>query len=191
MRISSYAMLAAVALTLTGYLASPCAEAVGQSTPVKVSIETENRQHAFHPGEQIVLLITVESAGDVEAELSSSSDTLDNKVSLTDATGNSPSLTAFGKKVTSVLGMLGPRRALRLRPGESKQISLDISQIYDVSRPGKYTVSISRFVRSPRGTAKSNPLTIVIRQKVVITRQKARPPDSAGARLSQSGSGRG
>jgi len=41
MRISSYAMLAAVALTPTGYLASPCAEAVGQSTPVKVSIDDE------------------------------------------------------------------------------------------------------------------------------------------------------
>ena len=180
MRISSYAMLAAVALT--GYLASPCAEAVGQSSPVKVSIETKKSQYTFHPGEQIVLLITVENTSDVEAELSSSSDTLDNKVSLTDATGNSPPLTAFGKKVTSVFGMLGPRRALRLRPGASKQVSLDISQMYDLSRPGKYTISISRFVRSPRGTAKSSPLTIVIRQKVVHTKQKARPPDSAGAR---------
>ena len=171
MRINSYAMLTAVAAILTVYLVS-CAEASGQSSPVKVSIQTKNGQHTFRSGEQIVLLITLKNTGAGESALSSSSDSHDNKVSLTDVTGNTPPLTEFGKKATSPMGMPGPRRALRLQPGESKQISLDISQIYDLSRPGKYTVSISRFVRSPlRGDVTSNPLTIEIREKVV-TRQK-------------------
>ena len=172
MRISSHAMLAAVALALTGYLASPCAQAVGQASTVKVSIETKNRQHTFHPGEQIALVITVENTGNTEAELSRSCDTFDNKVSLTDSSGDSPPLTTFGKKVTSDFSNPCPRRALRLQPRASKQVNLDISQIYDLSRPDTYTVSISRFVRSPRGTAKSSPLTIVIRQKVVIKKRQ-------------------
>ena len=164
MRINSYAMLVAVAIILTGYLVSPCAEISGQALPVKVSIETKNRQHTFHPGEQIVVLITIKNTSDFESQLPSTSDVmLDNEVSLTDATGNSPPVTAFGKKLTSGMNRLGPRRTLRLQPGESKQISLDISQIYDLSLPGKYTLSISRFVRAPRGMVKSNPLKIVIR----------------------------
>jgi hypothetical protein len=160
---SSYTVLATVALTLIGYLASPCAEAVAQSSSVKVSIETKNRQYTFDAGEQIALMITVENTGDSEAELSRTCDMFDNEVSLTDSRGDSPPLTAFGKKATSVFGMPCPRRVLRLRPGASRQINLDISQMYDLSRPGKYTISISRFVRKPRGTAKSDPLMIVIR----------------------------
>jgi len=165
MRVTSYAMLAAATIILTGYLASPCAEAVAQSSPIKVSIETKNRQHTFDPGEQITLVITVENTGNIEAELSRSCDTLDNKVYLTDSSGNKPPMTVLGQKVTSVFDMSCPRRALRLRPGASKQINLDMSQMYDLSRPGNYTISISRFVRNPRGTVKSSPLTFVIWRK--------------------------
>ncbi len=163
----SCAILGAAALTLSGVLASPCVMAVGQSSPIEVSIEIKAHQHTFHPGEQIIPVITVENTSDSAAELPQTCvgldcDTLDNEISLTDASGHSPPMTALGKKITSVSN-LGPRRALRLQPGASKQVNLDISQMYDLSSAGKYTISISRFVRSPRGSAKSNPLKIVIR----------------------------
>lgn len=169
MRTNSYAKLAVAALTLTGYMATLGGQSVAQTSPVKVSIETNNSEDIFNAGEPIALVITVKNTGVVEAELSRSCDT-DNEVSLTDARGNPPPLTVLGKKVTSEFSNPCPRRALRLQPGESKQIRLDISQIYDLSRPGKYTISISRFVRKPRGTATSSPLTFVVRQKVVKTK---------------------
>jgi uncharacterized repeat protein (TIGR01451 family) len=140
-----------------------CSDAFGQSSPIKVSIETKNRQRSFNPGEQIILLITVKNTSKVPAKLSRSCDTIDNKAFLTDASGHSPPMTDVGKKLTSIFDMYCSRRVLPLRPGASKQVNLDISQIYDLSSPGKYTISISRFVRSPRGTATSSPLLIVVR----------------------------
>jgi uncharacterized repeat protein (TIGR01451 family) len=163
MMIGSYGIFAAAILASAGFLMSHATVAVAQSSPIKVSIETKDGKHLFNPGEQITLLITVKNTSKVTAELSSSCDTLDNEVSLTDESDNSPPMTALGKKITSVFSMSCPRRALRLPPGASQQINLDISQMYELSRSGKYTISISRFVRNPRGIAKSNSLTIVIR----------------------------
>ncbi len=167
MKISSYATLASFALAVICFQLVVCAGAVAQSSPIKVSIDTKNGQHTFKPGEQIILIITVENISDSAAALPQTCaaldcDTLDNEISLTDASGDSPPMTALGKKITSV-SSLGPRRALRLQPGASKQINLDVSQLYDLSSPGKYAISVSRFVRSPRGKAKSNSLTVVIR----------------------------
>jgi hypothetical protein len=162
MKVRFYAMFTAVALATTGFLSSPCAMTAGQSSSVQVSIEIKNRLRTFDPGEPVVLLITLQNTIDVTAELSRSCDTLDNVVELSDANGHSPPLTAVGQNFTSVFRMPCPRRALILRPGDRKQIDLDISKLYDLSRPGSYRISISRFVRSPRGTAKSSPLTIRI-----------------------------
>lgn len=163
MKISSYATFATFALAAIILLLVTSEEAAGQSSQIKVSVDTKESRHTFSIGEQIILVITVKNNGDSTAELSQSSDARDNQVSLTDASGHSLPMTALGKKITDVFNISGPRRALRLQPGASIQIELDISQIYDLSSPGDYAVSISRFVRRPRGTAKSSPLKFAIR----------------------------
>ncbi len=53
-------------------------------------------------------------------------------------------------------------RGLHVQPGGTGQIGADITRLYDLSRPGKYTVQVSRFDPDSRTTVKSNKVEIRI-----------------------------
>jgi hypothetical protein len=143
---------------------SRTAQSVAEQSPaVYLSIQPKDQQYIFKSGEQIVLIILLENSTDKMVEFPLTCESLDYKVSVVDGKGDTPPLTANGRRITSIFEMTCRRTTLRLQPRGNKQVSLNITQIFDLSRPGKYAITLTRYVRSPRGVVESTPLSIVIR----------------------------
>jgi hypothetical protein len=49
-----------------------------------------------------------------------------------------------------------------MKPGETRNDDLTISKLYDLSKPGKYTIQVSRFDEDTKGVVKSNTITVSV-----------------------------
>jgi len=47
-----------------------------------------------------------------------------------------------------------------IKPGETRNDDLTISKLYDLSKPGKYTIQVSRFDEDTKAVVKSNTITV-------------------------------
>jgi hypothetical protein len=47
-----------------------------------------------------------------------------------------------------------------MKPGETRNDDLTISKLYDLSKPGKYTIQVSRFDETAKAVVKSNTITV-------------------------------
>jgi hypothetical protein len=96
-------------------------------------------------------------------------------VEVTDPQGLAPKITAYHNVLTGWKAppetvmkqggefiIVGSGGTLPLAPGETIDLHMDIGQMYDLSKPGTYTVQVTR-TDAPDGTmVKSNPLKITV-----------------------------
>jgi hypothetical protein len=138
----------------------------GLDPPMRVSIETPEQRRQFRKGEPITITVSVENLTNEPLHLLVSCDALDYKLTVEGEGGYSPPLTAFGRKVTDPLVMhYCARRSRSLNPGEPRRVTLPLSDIYDLSRSGKYVITVNRFARKLDGTrilAVSKQLNLIV-----------------------------
>ena len=122
-------------------------------------------------------MVKVGSGVDVEVVLkNTSAKPLDCSVAISDLTGQDPSLTF---DVRDERGNLAPRRVYSypelatghaivgcaVAPGETRTEGQDITRIYDITRPGVYTIQVSKAIsltNAGAGVVKSNKMTITV-----------------------------
>jgi hypothetical protein len=91
------------------------------------------------------------------------------RATVTDEKGNSAVFTAFGKKIWGEDAAPGALfdgsmiLASPLNPGEEDRHSLMISKLYDLSKPGKYTIQVTRLdLEGTKIQLKSNAITVTV-----------------------------
>lgn len=94
------------------------------------------------------------------------------RVEVQDRHGKQPPFTRFGQRLRGLytpadLTLETPTNGniawVKLKPGESRESELDISKLYNLSEPGKYTIRIRRFYDNGRIWVKSNKIAITVR----------------------------
>ena len=119
-------------------------------------------------GRPVIVNVTVTNTSKREIDASGSvneslgMDTY-NRYDIRDASGNSVDKAA-NKQAEPVVG--GGGMPIMIKPGESKLVSSDVvSTAYDLSRPGRYTIQLSRSASGrskEEPTIKSNKITVTV-----------------------------
>lgn len=94
-------------------------------------------------------------------------DELEYEINVRDADGRSAPPSAYLRNKDKRVPMsYGSRLARTLEPGESFVEQVTVTTFFDLSRPGKYTISVSRAI-PPRqnlgkGSVESDPVTVIV-----------------------------
>jgi hypothetical protein len=85
------------------------------------------------------------------------------EIDVHDSSGNRPSL-ADGSKVPieGVETRGGSHFSIFMSPGEALKIDFEIDKAYDLSKPGAYTIQLSRMDEATKSEAKSNMITVTV-----------------------------
>lgn len=88
-------------------------------------------------------------------------------VRMYDAEGYLASLTYYGHQVNGEgnIPLVDNMSGVMLRPQDSYKSEIELSQLYDLTRPGKYTIQVQRGDDFTKGVAKSNTVTLTIKPK--------------------------
>jgi|ERR1700682_380463 len=85
-------------------------------------------------------------------------------IEIRDSNGQLATLTAYGRKFTGSIPPRGSRVTRIIESGESVTDEAVLTKLYDLSRPGKYVVQVTRSVPPylGKGVVRSNRVTIAI-----------------------------
>ena len=86
-------------------------------------------------------------------------------VRIADRNGVNVSETDFGRKALGYVatsGVDGKLVHVSLKMDKSFAYQLNVDELYDMRRPGKYTIQIDRFDEESKTTVKSNKITVTI-----------------------------
>jgi hypothetical protein len=82
------------------------------------------------------------------------------KIDVHDSGGNRPSLADGSKVPTEPVETRG--FSILVAPGEALKIDFEIDKAYDLSKPGTYTIQLSRLDEATKTEAKSNMITVTV-----------------------------
>lgn len=146
--------------------------------PLEVGVVTEGCQLAVHAVKQkpqqeqpIKLIIVRSNVSDNDMSFSARMPQYDYHFDIKDAQGKNVPLTEYGKKVEANRENVYKCTVYTLKPGELKDFDFDLSDAYELSTPGTYSVTI--FTSTPKlyeqGIAKlvANTIKIVVPQPKV------------------------
>lgn len=163
MRTTARTLAYAIALAT---LAAPLtASPKGAKPPISLTLATPKRP--FRVGKPVILLATITNASARSLQVPLSGGTSDvgmiYQVHVLDAGGKPVPRKPFPPKGRI---WVGSTHGTGLKPGQSRVDRLNLSYIYDLSRPGKYRVRIAeplyRGPNRPNGFVKSNTVTITV-----------------------------
>jgi hypothetical protein len=88
------------------------------------------------------------------------------KIEVRDSKGQSVRLTEYGRKFNGVLPVRGSRVTHVLQPGQSVIDDVTLNKLYDLAKPDKYTVEVTRQIPEHlgKGTIRANSTTLTIIQ---------------------------
>jgi hypothetical protein len=95
---------------------------------------------------------------------------VDNWIDVRDENGKLAPQTQYGKKIkgdesTPPAATNASSMAVEMKPGETARAHIQVTKLFDLSRPGKYTIQVDRFDRLENGSgawAKSNIITVTV-----------------------------
>jgi len=160
----------AIAAALPGAPASPQPAATGpQRTPYALSIRAKHDE--FRVGEEIrieIVLKNISAQPLLAAPVIPTAET-SYRAYVQDEKGNSAPETRLSRQLRSDKDEAGRETVTvfetgpvgYLQPGESTKEEIILGRLYDLSRPGKYTVRVQA-LRDVDGVAKSNPVSITV-----------------------------
>ena len=155
--------------TLALKLTSPLAKMPGTANP-PFSIVLRSSEHVFPAGSQVKVEVDLVNRSDHEIavpELVPGKPEVDYQVRVFDERGNSPKATDYLETVeqTRAAASTSSLTFVSVPPLKLLKGDIILSDLFDLSRPGRYTVEVSR--RDETGTlfrVKSNLITIVMKQ---------------------------
>ncbi len=137
------------------------------------SLTLSTLKQPLKSGEKLLLRVTVTNTSDHNIPFLRTNNPLSNeefryKIEVRDVNGQSALPSA---QVRALEGQITQtedfdNHAYWLKPGESFSDDLEITKLYDLTQPGKYTVSVGKQILArqvpPEGTAKSNSVTFTV-----------------------------
>jgi hypothetical protein len=149
---------------LASILVAACAlsSARGATTPFTLTLEAE--ENPIKAGSEVKVGITLRNSSNHAIDVGLGLAEMDYALGVRDSQNRIPPETEFARK-SKGRGYFSNETVFTLQPGETlPKEMLVISKFYDVSRPGKYTIQVSRAVPKELvgGTVKSNAITITI-----------------------------
>jgi len=115
---------------------------VKASTRLQLTAQPERARQAT--GGPVFIKTKLSNVHSRSVRLSLTQQEFDYRVTVTDASGVEAPLTEWGKKLK--LGEAFPIRQTTsdIEPGRDEQVTVEVSKVYDLSRPGTYTVRVVR-----------------------------------------------
>jgi hypothetical protein len=139
------------------------------------SVTLDPPKGALKSGAQLVLRVNVKNTSDHDIPFRRTGNPVSNeefryKIDVRDADGNPAPASARVRALEGQIIQIEDinNHAYWLKPGESYSDDLEITKLFDLSHPGKYTVWVSKDLLSrqprPEDTVKSNTVTVVVQQ---------------------------
>jgi len=132
---------------------------------LEIAIQTDEDKKIFKVDETILLSLTVKNNDDIELFILESCVSLDYKLTVKNEHGQLVFLTKEGQRLTNRGEIMCRNKKFKLEPGKSKQVSINLLSLYDVSAKGKYFISASRSARKSDNSwirAESNTIQVII-----------------------------
>jgi len=149
-------------LILIVLTASAMSSAQIPTTPFTLALET--KENAVRTGSEVEVDITLRNSSSRAMHISYGLSEHDYTFEVRDSQNRTPPETEFARKSKGRTNFSNDQ-VFYLQPGESlPKALLVVSKFYDLSRPGKYTIQVSRAVPKELGggAIKSNEITIVV-----------------------------
>lgn len=150
------------------------AQAADDQRRADYSLTISTGRTEFHPGEQVNVRVTLKNISErplLAAKLTPpGAADLHYKTYVYDESGSLASETKYGKMLRTDKGENGKETVIvenggmlrYLKAGESAEEDMTLNKLFDLSKPGKYTVQVQGR-GDTEGLAKSNVITIVIK----------------------------
>lgn len=126
--------------------------------------------------EPIVLKLLIKNTTKEVLPLVVSSPDMDYQISIRDEKGQNVALTKYGEKLRRNAGDHLARAVIKVSPGQEVSHSLTVSEIYNMTAPGTYSITAKRtvFRRDGKGIAElmSNMIEVTVIQKVATGSQR-------------------
>lgn len=135
-----------------------------QQRPLSIAISTP--QSALKVGSEVRIEVTLTNTSNRRVLIQERNPATDYQIDVRDERGTAVPETDFGRKLKEppVIPMNSRNFGMYLRPNESTKENIALSDLYDLSHPGQYTIQVSRAVSNkPKdGVVKSNTITVTV-----------------------------
>ena len=155
-------------LTILALTALAAAQALGASTgaPVDgVRVDASTSTPRVVSGAQIVVTGTMTNERNQKIALATTDPLGGFRITIRNAKGHVVSMNASGRDLVKLVH----RSKQQLAPGEKIEQSIWVSSLYNLKKPGKYTVTLTHDVAASSGafmeTVKSNAVLVVVKAK--------------------------
>lgn len=135
-----------------------------QQRPLSIAISAP--QSSLKVGSDVRLEVTLTNTSNRRMLIKERNPATDYEIDIRDERGTAVPGSDFGRKLKEppVIPMNSRNLGIYLRPNESTKESITLSELYDLSRPGKYLIQVERGVSdNPKdGVVKSNKITVTV-----------------------------
>jgi hypothetical protein len=140
---------------------------VAQTTPATFSIRIVARQDVVKTGSSIGVVALLTDTTNHKINFIMVNDDMggDNGYipKVLDDTGNPLPLSKYGQLIIKGPRLQGRSGQIRLQPGDSTvPHEIILSELYDLTRPGKYTIQMERIDKDSKVHVKSNIITVTV-----------------------------
>lgn len=149
---------------VTSILLAACSANPSYSTTTPFTLTLEAEENQIKTGAEIKVDITLRNSSNRAIYISLGPAELDYAFEVRDGQNKVPPETDFARK-SKGRPYYGNDTVFTLQPGESlPKALLVVTKFYDMSRPGKYTIQVSRVVPKDLGSGmvKSNTITVTV-----------------------------
>jgi hypothetical protein len=121
---------------------------VGRTTPkpVKVSTRLQLQLEVAPPiaalGGKVFAKLKLKNVSEKPVSIEEASPEVDYDVTVVDAAGREPERTAWGRKKLAGGYAVLRSMAMRLQPGEERQVNVEITGVFNLTEPGTYYVKV-------------------------------------------------
>jgi hypothetical protein len=132
------------------------------------SLTIEPARETFRPDSQVELKLTLKNTSTREISIRDTNRWCDYGLEVRGGGGQPAPETPYKLQLDCGFHVTIGRRVIKiLRPGESYDDAMFVNQIYNLSRPGKYTIQASREIPKEigQGTVKSNIVTVTVTEQ--------------------------
>jgi len=142
-----------------------CAASSAKNSTAPFTLTLEAKENPVQPGSEVKVDIMLRNSSNRAMYMSCGLSELDYALDVRDSQNRVPPETEYARKLKG-RPYFSNDQVFYLQPGESlPKAQWVVSKFYDLTRPGKYTIQVSRAVPKEvgGGTIKSNTITITVR----------------------------
>jgi hypothetical protein len=154
-------------LLLAGAIFGAAVAGAAQTTPANFSIKIVARHDVVRTGSDVSVVVLLTNIANHELHYTTVDDDMfgDNGYvpKILDDAGKPVPLTKYGQMIANRTYLQGRRGQVGVQPGETTvPHEISLSELYDLTRPGKYTIQMERMDKDAKVRVKSNIITVTV-----------------------------